>query len=78
MTTDEFVEAFNKSQLGQAILQKLHEPSNDPEAAQMIKEIGSAKYANSWYGSLKLLCQRELLLWWRDKYQIKAKVMQSK
>ena len=78
MTTDEFVEAFNKSPRGQAIMKKLQEPSNNPEAAQMIKEIGSAKFKNSWYGSLKLLCGREILLWWRDKYQIKAKIMQSK
>lgn len=77
MSTDEFVEAFNKSPRGQAIVEKLQEPSNNPEAAKIIREIGSAKYANSWYGSLKLLCRRELLLWWRDKYQIKAKIMQS-
>jgi hypothetical protein len=32
---------------------------------------------NSNFQSLRLLVQRELLLWWRDKYAIKAKFGQS-
>jgi hypothetical protein len=78
LTPDEFVEKFYSSDRGQAILKKLEQPTDNPEAATIIKEIGKAQFANSWRGSLKLLCRRELLLWWRDKYQIKAKIAQSK
>ena len=78
LTPDEFVEKFYSSERGQAILKKLEEPVDNPEAAKIIEDIGKAKYANTAWASLKLLCQRELLLWWRDKYQIKAKIAQSK
>lgn len=77
LTTDEFVERFYSSSRGKAILERLETPVEDPAAADIIRSIGSSKYANSTYNSLKLLSAREGLLWWRDKYQIKAKVAQA-
>jgi len=41
-------------------------------------EVASVKFVNPFYKSLALLAQREILLWWRDKYFIKTKVFQSR
>jgi ATP-binding cassette, subfamily G (WHITE), member 2, SNQ2 len=39
--------------------------------------LASERYKNNGWKALKLVTQRELLLWWRDKYQIKAKIVQT-
>jgi hypothetical protein len=38
----------------------------------------AVKFRNSSWTYAKLLVRRELLLWWRDKYQIWARVIQGK
>jgi len=76
LTTDEFVEKFYSSDKGKAILEELEAPVNAD--AEFVKKLAAERYANSWRTSLKLLARRELLLWWRDKYQIVAKLGQSK
>jgi hypothetical protein len=78
LSTNEFVEKFQASARGQEIMARLEAPFQDAATADFIRSIGSDKYKNSSYGSFKLLAYRELLLWWRDKYQIKAKIVQSK
>jgi hypothetical protein len=78
LSTNEFVEKFQASARGRKIMERLESPLQDAAVADMIRSIGSDKYKNSMFGSFKLLASRELLLWWRDKYQIKAKIMQSK
>ena len=75
LTTDQFVEKFYASDIGQALLEKVSTTSS--ENSEFVKSIASNRYANSSYDSLKLLVQREVLLWWRDKYQIKAKFLQG-
>lgn len=78
LSTNEFVEKFQASARGKQIMERLESPLQDAATADMIRSIGSDKYKNSMFGSFKLLAYRELLLWWRDKYQIKAKILQSK
>jgi hypothetical protein len=78
LTTYEFVEKFQASARGKEIMERLESQLPGAETADFIRSIGSDKYKNSSYGSFKLLAGRELLLWWRDKYQIKAKIVQSK
>jgi len=79
LTPAEFSERFYASTRGKAILEKLKAPIRVSEKdTKTIKEIGASRFANGAHKSLKLLAQRELLLWWREKYQIQAKIMQSK
>ena len=71
LTPKEFSEYFYASPKGMAILEKLDTPVPAAKEDQdMLKEIGSVKYANGSWINLKLLAGRELLLWWRDKYQV--------
>jgi hypothetical protein len=50
-------------------------PEYNPSEAE--RAYFGVKYHNTWYQSLRLLVGRELLLWWRDKYQIRARLMQG-
>jgi hypothetical protein len=72
LSTDEFHKKFYESDLGLDIRERLDAPHGDPPAS--MKSMASVRFKNSWYQSLKLLVRRELLLWWRDKYQIQAKL----
>ena len=56
---------------------KLESPYNDKDA-DFVRSITKDKYANTQQRSLGLVMRRELLLWRRDKYQIKAKLGQSR
>lgn len=76
LSPEEFHEKFYESGLGQIILEDLETPEKEPDT--LVKTLSKGRYRNSWFESLNLLVQRELLLWWRDKYQIKAKIGQSK
>jgi hypothetical protein len=73
----EFREKFYESTLGSKIIQELDLPIKSQGDKKFI-ELSKVGYANPWYKSLKLLISREALLWWRDKYSIKAKIVQSK
>lgn len=75
LTPEEFRQKFNESALGQKILERIAAPV--PKGGDAIKAMAANRYANSSKDSLKLVVRRELLLWWRDKYQIKAKVGQA-
>lgn len=59
-------------------MERLGAPDNDEQEYKKIRSIAGVKFVNSWYTSMKLLVDRELLLWWRDKYQLKVKTAQSK
>jgi hypothetical protein len=67
------------SSRAQAIRASIAEPLGEEfiltkEETQAFK----ARYHNSSFESLKILIGRELLLWARDRYQIKARLMQGK
>ena len=76
LSTSEFVDKFYTSKRGQEILAKVSSPFVTSNK-EFVEHLSATRYANSGFESLKLLVRRELLLWWRDKYQIKAKIMQS-
>ena len=77
LTTEEFRSRFEQSELGQKIGEQLKSPVKSFNNENLIT-MTKKQYANPWYRSLELLVRREALLWWRDKYAIKAKVVQSK
>lgn len=75
LSPEQFRRKFTRSQHGQALEERLSAPAD--EGGSMIKTIAQQKFQNSAWESCKLVCQRELLLWWRDKYAIKAKIAQN-
>ena len=75
LSTMEFKERFDKSELGLKIKQKQDAPCNHyPEC---VMAGLSKRYHNSPLASLKLLVGRELLLWRRDVPAIRAKIAQD-
>lgn len=75
LSPEQFRQKFNESQLGQTLLESVGAPVG--EGAEMIKEIAQRRFQNSAFESMKIVGRRELLLWWRDKYAIKAKLIQN-
>lgn len=75
MTTAEFKEKFDASELGKSIEAKQGAPDSKfgPETEAAL----SRRYKNSALTSLRLLVGRALLLWWRDKPALKAKIAQD-
>ena len=64
---------------GQAIRESIEEPLAEEYVLTVEEKLAfKARYHNSSFQSLKLLVGRELLLWTRDRYQIKARLMQGK
>ena len=74
LSTDEFMAKFYESPRGCQILETLDSPSRDGSA---VKSWSTVRYRNPTFRSLKLLVRRELILWWRDKYQIQATAMKG-
>ena len=77
LTNEEFVEKFVESERGQLLAERLKAPLSDSiEPIKGEKEF-TARFHNSWFKSTQLVLKREALLWWRDKYQLKARIMQD-
>jgi ABC-type multidrug transport system ATPase subunit len=76
LTPEQFRERFHASDLGKSLMDVVQGPT-DMEARDMIQQMAQVKFHNTTYQSLKLVMQRELLLFWRDKPAIKAKIMQN-
>ncbi|GAX16151.1 hypothetical protein FisN_3Hh368 [Fistulifera solaris] len=74
LTTQQFHEKFYSSEMGKAILENIEQQHETPPVVQTMATI---RYRSTSFQSLKLLIDREFTLWWRDKYQIKAKIMQT-
>jgi len=75
LSTD-FQKKFYESSLGKSIRERLDAPHAGTPTS--VKTAAICRYKNSWLESVKLLSKRELTLWWRDRYQIKAKIGRSK
>ena len=77
LTNKELVEKFEKSERGQLLETSLKAPLADIlEPVEGEKEY-TQRFHNSWWTSTVLVFRREALLWWRDKYQLKARIMQD-
>jgi hypothetical protein len=76
LTSEEFKEKFDMTQQAEVVRRQIEEPVPE-EKGKPLFDIASSHFQNKWYRSLKLLIGREMLLWWRDKYQIKARIMQG-
>jgi ABC-type multidrug transport system ATPase subunit len=76
LTPEQFRERFHESELGKNLMDNVNGPT-DVEARDMIQQIAQYKYHNSSWKSLQLVTRRELLLWWRDKPAIQAKLTQN-
>lgn len=78
LSSEQFCQKFYDSEQGKAILQKVGEETKgqDTDNEEYIQYL-SKRYRNTQLDSLKLLIKREMLLWWRDKTQIKARILQG-
>lgn len=76
LTNTQFVEKYNESERGQVMLQKLSLPLPKEKDLSLFLEKFKMRYANSTLRSIKIVCAREFLLWWRDKYARKARLIQ--
>ena len=77
LTNEEFVQKFNASEQGEAIDKKLKTPVSSSKVEFMSHPLFRQRYANSTLRSIQVVFRREFLLWWRDVYQRKARVMQD-
>jgi hypothetical protein len=75
LSSDELRDKFYASARGREIIECVEAPVGD--GGDKVRVIAEKKFANSWSKSLKLVLRREVLLWWRDKYQIYAKLSQG-
>ena len=75
LSSEEFKEKFDASELGIKTKGKLETTVSQLDS--QVKAELSRRYKNSALTSLKLVVGREVLLWWRDKPAIRAKMMQG-
>lgn len=75
LTSEQFHQKFLESVVGKNLLEKVNSPTED-DTSGVIREMASRRFRTSTFRALQLVAGRELLLWWRDKYAIKAKVVQ--
>lgn len=76
LTTEQFVEKFNAGSRGKATVEILEKPIEKED--NRIVQVAKQRYQNTSWESLKLLTKREVLLWWRDQNQVKARAAQGK
>ena len=75
LTNEEFVQKYNESPRGQSIINKLETTASG--GADLDHEMWRQRYANSTWDSVKIVFAREFLLWWRDSYARKARLIQD-
>jgi hypothetical protein len=76
LSTEDFKKKFDESPKALAIRERNETPLSDEYKTHDSIHL-KARYHNTSLRSMRLLINRELLIWWRDKYQIKARVMQD-
>lgn len=72
-TSEELMQKYRDSTRGQEMYKQLDTPVADGVAQLLSHSRFKKRYANSSYRSIKIVLAREVLLWWRDKYAIKAR-----
>ena len=77
LSSAEFADAFQKSQLGRSIAIEIKKPLEHQVYGFIKAKEFSEKYRNPWHKSIWLVFRRELLLWRRDTYNLRAKVAQD-
>ena len=77
LSSAEFADAFQKSQLGRSIAVEIKKPLEHQVYGFIKAKEFSERYRNPWHKSIWLVFRRELLLWRRDTYNLRAKVAQD-
>jgi hypothetical protein len=76
LSSEEFREKFDSTDRAKFVREELNQAVPKVEG-DPLAEMASTHFANKSSRSLWLLGRREMLLWWRDKYQIKARIVQG-
>ena len=77
LTNEQFVQKYNESERGKKMLEKLEAPMGDSKVKSLESDKFKERYANSTMRSIKVVFEREFLLWWRDKYARMARLIQD-
>jgi hypothetical protein len=78
LTTEEFKEKYDASTRAQSIRASNEGPlAEKDKLTKEQQQYFGMKYRVSTWKSVRLVVGREMLLWWRDRYQIKARLMQG-
>jgi ABC-2 type transporter len=79
LASEEFCNKFYETRLGKEIISMVQETHDGSEGEDNPKhqEWMQAKYRNTAMASLNLVVRREMLLWWRDQSQIRARLAQD-
>jgi hypothetical protein len=77
LSSEEFREKFDSTERAKLVREGLQQPVPVDEG-DPLSLMASTLFANKSTRSMWLLCRREMLLWWRDKYQIKARIVQGR
>jgi hypothetical protein len=78
LSSEEFSTKLYESEQGKRIIAKVDAGvAGQEEENAAFKQWMVQRYRNNWISSLNLLIKREMLLWWRDKTQIGARVAQG-
>jgi len=77
LSNEQFVQKYNESARGQDMLRKLETPIDERLAKVLDKDMLKKRYAASTLLSIKVVCVREFLLWWRDRYTRIDRVIQD-
>jgi hypothetical protein len=76
LSSEEFREKFDSTERAKLVKDELKQPV-PVEEGDPLAEMALTHYANKSSRSMWLLCRREMLLWWRDKYQRMARLVQG-
>ncbi|KAL7540199.1 hypothetical protein ACHAXR_009936 [Thalassiosira sp. AJA248-18] len=77
LTNEEFVQKYVESLHGQEMLRKLRTPVNEELKQLLDHALLKKKYSNSTLRSIRIIFEREILLWYRDKFARMARLMQN-
>lgn len=77
LTNKQFVEKFDESDRGQETLQRLETPVDEEMMQYLDHDMFRRRYALSTFRGIKIVCKREALLFFRDKYARYARLIQD-
>jgi hypothetical protein len=76
LSSEEFRNMFDSTEHAKLVKEELQQPVPEKDG-DPLTEMALTHFVNKSTRSMWLLCRREMLLWWRDKYQIKARLLQG-
>jgi hypothetical protein len=77
LSVEEFAVAFSSSDRGRYIREKNSDQFDDTANDIVDDTLFTKRYHTSWYKNLKLVTSHEFTIWRRNKFRIRARLIQS-